>query len=55
MQERNSFIMDSARRAEWKYEHRFSEKLSDEDIERAWRKAYEKVGAFVMPEVRKDS
>ena len=34
-------------------EYRISDKFTREDIDRAWRKAYEKVGEFVMPEERK--
>lgn len=52
MQEHN---LDTVRRANMmmmlgiKSERRISDNFSDEEIERAWRKAYEKVGDFVMP------
>ncbi len=38
------------RRIDWRPEGRFSDKFSDEDIERAWCEACKKVGEFVMPE-----
>ena len=54
MQERKGFSIETLKRAEqWRPERRFSDKFSDEDIDRAWRKAYEKVGDFVMPEERR--
>ena len=51
MEGRRGFSMDREERARiWRPEKRFSDKFTDEDIERAWRRAYEKVGEFVMPE-----
>ena len=54
MQDTNGFSLTTAKHAEqWRPERRFSDKFTDEDIDRAWRKAYEKVGEFVMPEERR--
>ena len=52
MSTHKGFSMETLRRTniESRKEYRSSDKFSDEDIERAWRKAYEKVGEFVMPE-----
>ena len=48
MQERTSYA--THKRSEWRpFERRFSDNFTDEDIERAWRRACEKVGPFVMP------
>ncbi len=53
------FSMERARHANVdtltisRQEYRISDRFSDEDIERAWRKAYEKAGEFIMPEERK--
>ena len=56
MSTHKGFSMETVRRAnlhEGSQEYRISDSFSDEDIERAWRKAYEKIGEFVMPEERK--
>lgn len=55
MKRDKGFSMETVRRDDFhggRNEYRISDKFSDEDIERAWRKAYEKVGEFVMPEER---
>ena len=50
MQERKGFSLETHKRSEWRpFERRFSDNFTDEDIERAWRRACEKVGPFVMP------
>ena len=52
MAKQRGFSLDTVRRANIdmilgiKPEHRISDKFSDEDIERAWRIASEKVGSF---------
>ena len=55
MSTHKGFSMETVRRSDTgsRKEYRISDRFSDEDIERAWRKAYEKVGEFVMPEERK--
>lgn len=54
MQEHANLTANILKHKLWSPERRFSDKFSDEDIERAWRRAYEKVGEFVMPEERKN-
>ena len=55
MSTHKGFSMETFRRANIgsRKEYRISDKFSDEDIERAWLKAYEKVGEFVMPKERR--
>ena len=52
MSTHKGFSMETFRRDNIgsRQEYRISDKFSGEDIERAWRKAYEKVGEFVMPD-----
>ena len=50
MSEYNGFKIDTEGAEIWRREKRFSDKFSDEDIERALREASIKVGKFVMPE-----
>ena len=59
MQETHGFSLYTVKHAEqWRPERRFSDKFTDEDIDRMLRNASIKVGKFVMPEEgaeRKDS
>lgn len=59
MQDTHGFSLSTAKHAEqWRPERRFSDKFTDEDIDRMLRNASIKVGKFVMPEEgaeRKDS
>lgn len=50
MSEYSGFRIYAEGAKELRREKRFSDKFSDEDIERAFREAYKKVGDFVMPE-----
>lgn len=50
MSEYNGFRIDTEDAEIWRREKRFSDKFSDDDIERALREASIKVGKFVMPE-----
>ena len=53
MSEYSGFSRSTVSEKIWKPEKRFSDKFSDEDIERALREASLKVGKFVVPEERK--
>lgn len=54
MEGHRGFSMDREERARiWRPEKRFSDKFTDEDIERALRQASIKVGKFVMPQERR--
>ena len=53
MKERGGFSADINGVRIREREKRFSDKFSDEDIERALRRASMKVGEFVMPEERR--
>ncbi len=53
MSEHSGFSIDSEGARELRREKRFSDKFSDDDIERALREASIKVGKFVVPEERR--
>ena len=52
MSEYSGFRIDTEGAEILRRERRFSDKFSDDDIERAFREAYRKVGDFVMPKVK---
>ena len=53
MQERRGFSLEKDGLGIWRrQEKRFIDRFTDEDIDKAWETAYEKIGKFVIPEER---